>query len=313
MKRVLFLAGFAALMACNGDKKNVPVVGFLDFVNDETLERAKTGFFDALKDSGYDEKAETIKIIYRNAQGDQPALVQATDYLLSQKVDLIAANTTLSTITAVQRSKNMPVCMMVAPRPDLAGLQDKNGKNPGNLFGVYETLEYIDTALSLIPAIIPKAKKVGTIYSQSEPQSIDALNRIKAKCSELGLTLEAIPVTNSAETQLVTQSLLSKDIDVFFALPDNIIFSSFETVVKTCTDKKIPVFTSEAGLVKRGALCAFGADMYAWGYQAGRQAVEFIKTRQIPPISKVNKRVRVYNPDAAETFKIQFDKSFSKI
>ena len=65
---------------------------------------------------------------------------------------------------------------------------------------------------------------------------------------------------------------LKKHIDAFFANPDNTVFGSFETIRKACDDANVPVFTSEAGLVSRGAIAAYGADIYQWGYQAGEQA-----------------------------------------
>jgi putative tryptophan/tyrosine transport system substrate-binding protein len=294
-------------------EKNIPVIGFVDYVEDATLAQARTGFNDALKAAGYSEDSNTLQVIYRNAQGDQAMLLQAVDYILSQQPLLIATNTTLSTINTVQRNQEIPVFMMVAPRPDIAGLTNKSGENPPNLFGVYETLEYIDTSAALIQQLFPSTKKVGTIYSASESQSIDALNRLKVSCEKMGIALEAIPVTNSSETQLFTESLLSKNIDVFFALPDNVIFSSFETVVKSCNDKNIPIITSEAGLVSRGALASFGADMYQWGYQAGVQAALFLKdktTKNLKP-ALVNTRKKVMNLQGAKQFNIVPDSTFT--
>lgn len=307
-------------ISCNTPNKNspgksIPVVGFLDFVKDETLEKAKQGFFDALQKNGFSEKDKTIEVIYTNAQGDQPTLLQSCDLLISKNVDLIASNTTLSTITAAQRSKTIPVCMMVAPRPDLAGLTDKNGNAPANLFGVYETLDYIDSAVTLIKQLKPDAKKIGTIYTQAEPQSQAAFDVLKRKCGELGLQLEFLPVNNSSEAQLVTQALLAKKPDVFFALPDNVIFSSFETVVRSCNEAKVPVFTSEAGLVGRGAVASFGADFYQWGYQSGEQAAGFLKTKSLqnlkPQIVMVRKKV--INEVVAKNFGIVADNTFEKL
>ena len=140
----------------NSSKSTIPTIAFLDAFQDETLAQAKKGFFDALTENGYNEDKKNIHIIYRNAQGDIPTLTQACDYFISEKVDLIAANTTISTITAVQKTKTIPVCMMVAPSPELAGLIDKNGKAPVNLFGVYETLNYIDTSVSIIKYLYPQ-------------------------------------------------------------------------------------------------------------------------------------------------------------
>jgi putative ABC transport system substrate-binding protein len=317
MKNKPLLIIMVLLAACNAPKekpsgKKIPVIGYLDFVQDPTLAKAKQGFFDALEKGGFSEKDSTIQIIYNNAQGDIPTLGQSCDLLISKNVELIATNTTLSTITAVQRTKTIPVCMMVAPRPDLAHLTDSLGNNPPNLFGTYETLDYIDTAVTIIKTLKPSAKKIGTVYNQSEPQSRDAYSKLETKCKELGLTLVSLPVNNSSETQLVTQSLLSKGIDVFFALPDNVIFASFETIAKSCNDKNVPIFTSEAGLVDRGAVASFGADFYLWGYQAGEQAVEFLKTNSLknlkPEIVKVRKRI--YNPQIAKKFNIVPDSSF---
>ena len=313
--KLTFFILFCCFSACKNEKATVPVIGFLDLLQDETLAQAKIGFFDALKEDGFDESKKTVKIIYRNAQGDQPALVQSCDYLISQGVDLIATNPTLSTITAIQKTKDIPVFMMVSPRADLARLTDKNGNAPANLFGVYETLDYIDTSVMLISQTFPSAKRIGTIFNQSEPQSVDALNEIKKVCAKSGMELISQSVNNSNETQLVVQSLLSKNIDAFFALPDNVVFSSMEIIVKSCDEAKVPVFTSEEGLVKRGALSAFGADMYHWGFQCGQQAALFLKQKsQIglsPTIVKI--RRRVYNEEKAKMFNVRFDNTFISV
>ncbi len=98
------------------------------------------------------------------------------------------------------------------------------------------------------------------------------IERIENLQQKLNIDLVSLPVNSSADVQLVTQALLAKHIDAFFNNPDNTVFSSFETIIKACTDAKVPVFTSEAGLVARGAVAAYGADIYQWGYQAGEQA-----------------------------------------
>jgi len=317
MKReiLLTLIFVATLFSCNtsqtkNQEQTKITIGFLDLLQDETLAQAKKGFFNALKDNGFDDK--NLDIIYRNAQNDQPTLQQACDYLVSQPVELIATNPTLSTITAVQKTKKIPVFMMVSPRPDIARLTDANGKSPSNLFGVYETLEYIDTSVMLIKTVLPSAKKIGTIFNQSEPQSMDALKRIESECAKLGIELEKLPVNSSNETQLVVGALLNKKIDAFFALPDNVVFSSMEVIVKSCDAAHVPVFTSEEGLVKRGAVAAFGADMYEWGYQSGVQASQFLKTKLTTGLQPeiVKSRRRVFNEEKAKQYLLKFDSSF---
>ena len=292
---LFFLSSLLVIGACANEKKqnDKPKIAYLDLLEDETLAQARQGFWDALAKNGYSEKDGSLEVIYKNANGDQMALVQACDYMVSQNVDIIATNPTLSTITAVKKSGNIPVCMMVSPRPDLAGLASKDGTWPSQLFGVYETLDYIDSSLALAMTLQPEIKKIGLIYNQSEPQSVDAFNEVKNYCAKRGIGLEALPVNASSETQQVSSVLLSKSIDAFFALPDNVIFASFETVKKLCDEKKIPIYTSEAGLVKRGAKASFGADFYQWGYQAGLQAADYLKDKsKLPAPQPVKYRIK---------------------
>jgi putative ABC transport system substrate-binding protein len=121
-----------------------------------------------------------------------------------------------------------------------------------------------------------------------------------------------LPVNNSSETQLAVQALINKGIDVFFAMPDNAVFASFETIAKSCDEKKIPIFTCEVGLVARGALVSYGADLYQWGFQVGEQAVQFLKSNSLNDLKAehVKVRKRVYNKETSAKYNLLFDASF---
>jgi len=319
MKRKPYIFLYMVLLgftACQPKKdKNVPVIGFVDAFEDATIDQAKTGFIDALAKNGFSESKGDVEIQYRNAQSSIPTLTQIVNYFVSEPVDLLATSTTLSSVTAAQKTKTIPIFMMVSPTPERAHLLDAQGKAPANLFGTVEDLNYIDTSFSLIPKLLkPKNGRlvVGMIYNQSEPQSADAMQRIKELAGKLNITLIALPLNSSAEAQLVTQSLLDKNIDAFFANPDNTVFAAFETILKSCEQKNVPIFTSEAGLVQRGAVAAFGADIYQWGYQSGLQAAQYLKTHKTdglkPEMVKVRKRV--YNAAAAKKYKVTIPANF---
>ena len=296
----------------------MPVVGFVDAFEDATISQARIGFTDALKKNGFNEDQKNVKIEYRNAQGDIPTLTQIVNYFVSQKVDLLATCTTLSTITSIQKTKTIPIFAMVSPTPARMNVISSTGAAPANLFGAVEELAYIDTSFSIIPKLLkPRGSKliIGMIYNQSEPQSADAMNRIKSLADKLNITLVALPLNSSADAQLVTKSLLNKNIDAFFANPDNTVFASFETILKSCNQANVPIFTSEAGLVQRGAVAAFGADIYQWGYQAGEQAAQYLKTHKTdslkPEMVKIRKRV--YNPAAAKKYNITIPANFEAV
>lgn len=317
----LILIAVVVFWSCNGSNsanKGAPTIGFADAFEDNTIAQAKQGFFDALKKNGFSEEQKTLNVIYRNAQGDIPKLTLAVKYFISEKVSLIATSPSLSTITAIQNTKDIPVFMMVSPTPELMKVVDGKGNAPANLFGVGETLGYIDTSFLLIPKLV-KTKgdklRVGMIYNQSEPQSAEALHRIEQLAAGANIELVSFPVNSTSEVQLITKSLLGKNIDAFFANPDNTVFGSFETILKACNDNNVPVFTSEAGLVARGAIAAYGADIYQWGYQAGEQAALFLKNKSTNGLhwEMVKVRKRVYNKTAAAKFNITVPEGFDAI
>lgn len=321
MKNSLLIALFTALLfSCQSSQKNdVPVVGFVDYLEDATLAQARTGFTDALKKNGFSEEQNTIKIEYKNAQSSIATLAQIVNLFISNKVDLLATCTTLSSISAIQKTKTIPIFEMVSPTPQLMNVVDANGKAPANLFGAMENLNYIDTSFAIIPELVkPKGAKlvIGMIYNQAEPQSADAMQHISELAKAAGITLIALPVNTSADAQLVTQSLLGKNIDAFFANPDNTIFASFETILKNCNQANVPIFTSEAGLVQRGAVAAFGADIYQWGYQAGEQAAQYLKSGKKTDgikLEMVKVRKRVYNAASAKRFNITVPSTFEAV
>ncbi|MBD1367265.1 ABC transporter substrate-binding protein [Mucilaginibacter sp. ZT4R22] len=309
----------AAVVSCTPKSKDaVPVVGFVDAFEDATIAQAKDGFVAALKANGFSEEQKNIEIKYSNAQGSIPTLTTIVNQFVAEKVDLLATSTTLSTVAAIQKTKNIPIFQMVSPTPDRMKVADANGKGPANLFGTMEELNYIDTSFAIIPKLLkPKGAQltIGMIYNQSEPQSADALNRIQGLAAKLDIKIIALPLNSSADAQLVTQALLGKGIDAFFANPDNTVFAAFETILKSCNEHNVPIFTSEAGLVQRGAVAAFGADIYQWGYQSGVQAAQFLKTRKIDGIAleMVKVRKRVYNEAAAKRYNIAIPADYTAV
>ena len=98
LQRLIILGLFFNIFSCsnqsNSDNNQSHTIAFLDAFEDATVAQAKKGFFTALKDSGYVE-GKNLNVIYRNAQGDIPALTQSVDFFISKQVDLIATNTTI--------------------------------------------------------------------------------------------------------------------------------------------------------------------------------------------------------------------------
>jgi putative tryptophan/tyrosine transport system substrate-binding protein len=311
---MLVLAG--VLVGCSrGSKPGTPVVGFLDFVQDNTLAQAREGFIAALDEHGFSEKKGTINFVYRCAQGDQPTLILACKDLVSQHPVLIATCPTLSTIVAAHETRDIPILMMVSPRPDIVGLTRADGTFQSNLLGAYETLDYLKRAPVVIHEWTPEVRKVGLVYNPAEPQSVLALKVIRKAFAEQGLILDVAPVNSSTDAVMVAQAQIARGVQAFFAMPDSTVFASFAGIKKVCDEAHLPIFSSESGLVARGALAAYGADFYAWGRQVGEQAAGILEKGDASAVHLEMVKVRklVFNPQAAALLGVRIPDGFEPV
>jgi putative tryptophan/tyrosine transport system substrate-binding protein len=304
------------LLGCSRvSKPGTPVVGFLDFVQDDTLAQARQGFITALDEHGFSEKKGTLEFVYRCAQGDQPTLILACKDLVSRHPALIATCPTLSTIVAAQQTRDIPILMMVSPRPDIVGLTSARCTFQSNLLGAYETLDYLKEAPAIIRQLTPDVRRVGLVYNPAEPQSVLALKVIQKAFAEQGLILDVAPVNSSTDAIIVAQAQIARGVQAFFAMPDNTVFASFEGLKKVCYEARLPIFASESGLVARGALAAYGADFYAWGRQVGAQAASILEKGDASGVHLELVKVRklVFNPQAAAFLGVRKPDGFEPI
>jgi putative ABC transport system substrate-binding protein len=234
-----------ALSGCGGTGRSTPgapVVAFLDFVEDDTLAAARKGFLDALDCRGYSVNKGTMEFAYRCANGDQATLIQACQELIARRPKLIATCPTLSTIVTAQKTKEIPIAMMVSPKPELVGLAMPGGAPQGNLIGAYETLDYLAQGPAIITEVFPRARKVGLIYNPAEPQSVLALEKLRRAFAQHRLELDVTPVNSSADAPTAAQVLMARGADAFFAMPDNVVFASFEGSCASRTTGAFPFF-----------------------------------------------------------------------
>lgn len=307
---------FLAFIACNKENVRMKKIGFVDAFSDPSLQKARIGFYDALKQNGFSSEAGTLQSVYTNAEGSIDKLNQNIQSLLAQNVDLIATCPTIAAQTTIQATKQVPIFMMVSTTPEQMKVLDANGNPPSNLFGVAETQTYIDTSFLLISQILPVSSqskiKVGLIYDSQEIQSVSAKNRLLSLANSTNIELVIFEALTDSDVKAILNNSLFASINCFFANPDNLVFSNFEIIKEKCNNLNVPIFSSEAGLVSRGAVTAFGADLYLWGFQTGIQAVSFLKTNSLNglKIDTVEVRRKLYNPVVAQKFNLKIPAGF---
>jgi len=158
---IAFCILLATIFGCSpGERKTT--IGYIQITEDEVLNKAKKGFFEALSDSGFVD-GQNIKIIDNNAQGDLSMIPTILQSFKSQGVNLIVTNSTPCMLAAAQQVSDIPVVFTVAFSPEQVGMKT----TPGNLNGIYDPLN-AERFVSMMQECIPMLKRIGLPYNNAE-------------------------------------------------------------------------------------------------------------------------------------------------
>jgi putative tryptophan/tyrosine transport system substrate-binding protein len=259
-------------------KKTIHRIGVTQTVSYQDFDADANGFEKALAEAGF---KEGIHIIYdrQNAQGDMKNAQAIAQKFLNAKVDLIHSIATPSSQAVMKIHKNIPVVFSSVTDPVKAGLIPNTSlpgtKTDTNVTGISDRWP-VFLQFEMYTIFFPKAKKWGMIYNPADPQSIHYIKEMRTAAKKLGVELIEAAIPSSGETMETAQSLAGK-VHAIYITFDRMAISSFDTIVKVCNKKKIPLFGGDLKSISRGAMAAYGWDYFQIGHSAGRKAVQILK------------------------------------
>ena len=164
----LLLTGCGSAGEQSGDGKETKkvTVGISQFVEHPSLDAARDGFVEALKDGGYTE-GENLTLDVQNASGDQATATNIASNFASSGDDLILGIATPSAQSLAQAVTDKPVLFTAVTDPVDAGLVDSAEAPGGNVTGTTDMNPVADQ-IKLVKQLKPSAKSVGIIYSSGE-------------------------------------------------------------------------------------------------------------------------------------------------
>jgi putative ABC transport system substrate-binding protein len=120
-------------------------------------------------------------------------------------------------------------------------------------------------------------KRLGHVYSSSEPNAVVLADMVKKACAELGIQFVPATVTNSAEVRQATQSIVGR-VDAIYVSTDNTVVSALSSLTEVATQAKIPVISADPSSAETyDILAAYGFDYYTMGRATGKLVGEILK------------------------------------
>ena len=272
----ILLTSLISLHQLKADKKkDVFRIGISQFITHQSLDATREGFVDELAKQGYVE-GENIEIDFQNAQGEQRNL-KTISQQLAESSDVVLAIATPSAQSLANTTQMTPVIFSAVTDPVSAKLVESREHPGGNVTGTSDqSSDAISTQINLIKKVLPKAKSIGILYTQSEPNSVVQKDEAKRLLEEKGFTVVEKTILDSNNVKAAAESLMT-EVDMVFVPTDNIISSTMETVKQVSIKHKVPVFGGSTEMVAVGGLYNYGTNYEELGRQTARMLVRILK------------------------------------
>ena len=272
----ILLTSLISLHQLKADKKkDVFRIGISQFITHQSLDATREGFVDELAKQGYLE-GENIEIDLQNAQGEQRNL-KTISQQLAESSDVVLAIATPSAQSLANTTQTTPVIFSAVTDPVSAKLVESREHPGGNVTGTSDqSSDAISTQINLIKKVLPKAKTIGILYTQSEPNSVVQKDEAKRLLEEKGFTVVEKTILDSNNVKAAAESLMA-EVDMVFVPTDNIISSTMETVKQVSIKHKVPVFGGSTEMIAVGGLYNYGTNYEELGRQTARMLIRVLK------------------------------------
>lgn len=272
----ILLTSLISLHQLKADKKkDVFRIGISQFITHQSLDATREGFVDELAKQGYVE-GKNIEIDLQNAQGEQRNL-KTISQQLAESSDVVLAIATPSAQSLANTTQTTPVIFSAVTDPVSAKLVESREHPGGNVTGTSDqSSDAISTQINLIKKVLPKAKTIGILYTQSEPNSVVQKDEAKRLLEEKGFTVVEKTILDSNNVKVAAESLMA-EVDMVFVPTDNIISSTMETVKQVSIKHKVPVFGGSTEMIAVGGLYNYGTNYEELGRQTARMLIRVLK------------------------------------
>jgi ABC-type uncharacterized transport system substrate-binding protein len=250
-------------------------LGLAAYSESTILDESLDGFRRGLKASSLVE-GKDFATSYRNAQGDIATLSALFDELGAGETDLVVTFSTPALQAALRKIARKPIVFATVLDPFAAGAGRSDSDHRQNVTGVYLDFPYAAMART-IRQVLPRARKVGTIFAPGEINSVLARQGFERSLKDEGLELVSLPANAPTEVSDAALGVCQAGVDVLCQISDNLSNSAFPAIARACEMARTPLFTFSPGQVRRGAILGLGSDYAENGREAGLVVAQVIK------------------------------------
>jgi len=264
----------------SGKPKRISAVLYMET---PTMEQGLEGFREGLAEAGLvDGRDFDLRI--QSAQGDMAILSGLVDGIVASSPDLIAAFSTPSLQTVLNKVKNTPAIFAIVADPFAAGAGTSDANHLPGITGVYMAGPFREMA-ALLKKHFPTWKRVGTLFCPAETNSVANEGHFRKALAEVGIALESVAAPTPVDLPDAAAALLGRPIDAVVQINDNLGVLGLPAVAKAATRARKPLFAFTRQSIEQGASVAIAMEYHDGGKAAATVAARVLRgesTASIP-------------------------------
>ena len=210
---------------------------------------------------------------------------------------------------AGQEITGLQDCLYQCRRSTAAGLGKSFEDHLPNVCGI-STMSDFEGMVKMVK-YHPGIKKIGTVFTPAEINSVSYKDHLEAVAKKEGLKLIAVPASSATEVLDAANSLVAQRIEAFCQISDNLVGSCSSAVMKVSSNSKIPLYGFATNLIKQGAVAVCARDYVQAGYEAGELGMKVLTGKNPTQIAYkfVEKTDFLISEKNAQLFKIEIPES----
>jgi putative tryptophan/tyrosine transport system substrate-binding protein len=261
-------------LGANAQRKALPVIGYLSSGSSGPSAANVAAFREGLGEAGYVE-GQNVTVEYRWAEGDYNRLTALLADLVDRKVDVIAAQSTLSAHAAKSMTSTTPIVFTSGADPVATGLVASLARPGGNLTGVsFLTVELMAKRLELLSVLIPSATVIALLVNPQIMANELMIKDMQQAASAKGVRLPIVMATTESEIDAVFPSIVELQADALVIGTDPFFATRREQLVSLAARHRLPAIYDGRPFAAAGGLLSYGtnfASVYRlFGMYAGK-------------------------------------------
>ena len=269
----------------------VAVIKQLDHASLDEIANAVTAELDQISAD------KNVKIEYEvtSGQGDQTILKQLCDQAIADKVDVIVPIATTAAQVATLSAEGTGVKVVYA------AISDPAAANLTGIDYVTGTSDALNTSfiLDMMFAQNPDIKKVGLLYSLSEPNSATPIADAKAYLDAKNIEYVEQTANTNDEVVAAASALIAADVDAIFTPTDNTIMAAELAIYEDLAKAGIQHYTGADSFVRNGAFATCGVNYTELGRKTAELAIRAVSGEALDDFYLMDGGIITVNTDTA--------------